>query len=102
VSCELPPGLSQRQVAERMVELGCTGWLQSTVAKTEAASRPLRLNEFVALCRVFDQVPGVLLTIALGPTVQRNVSWPSCGRRVAETERDVERPERPRRERPQP
>lgn len=49
--------LSQRELAARMVGLGHSGWLQSTVAKTEAGERPLRLNEFVGLCRALDLNP---------------------------------------------
>lgn len=41
-------GLTQLEVAERMNEQGFT-WHQTTVAKTERADRPLRLNEVEAL-----------------------------------------------------
>jgi len=46
-----------------MVALGFSGWLQSTVAKTEADEnrRPLRLDEFVGLCDVLGQDPAKTL-----------------------------------------
>ena len=40
-------------------------WLQSTVTKTEAGERPLRLNEFVALCDVLEQAPSEVLATLL-------------------------------------
>ena len=55
----LAAGLSQSAVALRMVDLGFTAWVQSTVSQTEAGGerRPLRLNEFWALCHIFEQRP---------------------------------------------
>jgi transcriptional regulator with XRE-family HTH domain len=44
-------GLSQEAVAEEMRRLGHL-WHQTTVAKTEAAGRPLRVNEVVDLAAV--------------------------------------------------
>ena len=44
-------GLSQEAVAEEMRRLGHS-WHQTTVVKTEAAGRPLRLNELTDLARI--------------------------------------------------
>jgi len=49
----LAHGWSQQRVADEMCKRGFD-WRQSTVAKTEAAQRPLRVNEVYALARVFD------------------------------------------------
>jgi len=46
-------GYSQQVVADSMVKLGFS-WRQTTVAKTEAAERPIRVNELTALARVLD------------------------------------------------
>ncbi len=53
-------GITQRELAQRMTVRGFS-WLQSTVTKTEAGERPLRLDEFVAACEVLDQEPGPVL-----------------------------------------
>lgn len=47
-------GMSQQQVADAMAEHGHRGWRQTTVAKTEAAQRPLRVNELVSLAAILD------------------------------------------------
>jgi transcriptional regulator with XRE-family HTH domain len=47
-------GLSQRQVAERVSDLLPDPWRQTTVAKVEAGSRPLRWAEVWALAWVLD------------------------------------------------
>jgi transcriptional regulator with XRE-family HTH domain len=44
-------GLTQAELAEAMQGLGHS-WIQTTVAKTEAADRPLRVNEVADLARV--------------------------------------------------
>jgi hypothetical protein len=44
-------GMSQEQVSEEMRRLGHP-WHQTTVAKTEVAGRPLRLNELTDLARI--------------------------------------------------
>lgn len=82
-------GVSQREVAERMVELGLTGWLQSTVAKTEAGERPIRLNEFEALCQVLDLEPGMTMTIVRGPRIERNIVLAELRARISSRERDI-------------
>lgn len=43
-------GLSQAAIADLMVHEGHRTWRQSTVAKSEAGERPLRLDEFMTLC----------------------------------------------------
>jgi transcriptional regulator with XRE-family HTH domain len=45
---------SQEEVAKRMSAAGHSNWHQTTVGKTELASRPLRLNEAVALAGLFE------------------------------------------------
>jgi hypothetical protein len=50
-------GLTQQQVADRMAGCGYPDWRQTTIAKTEAAQRPLRLNELVALARILGTNP---------------------------------------------
>jgi transcriptional regulator with XRE-family HTH domain len=55
-------GLTQADVAERMHDLGHS-WLQTTVAKTEAADRPLRLNEVADLAKILGvRVPDLVST----------------------------------------
>lgn len=54
-------GWTQRQLAERMKARGFD-WHQTTAAKTEAADRPLRVNEVYALARAFDESVMSLLT----------------------------------------
>jgi transcriptional regulator with XRE-family HTH domain len=44
-------GLTQVELAEAMQRLGHS-WIQTTVAKTEAADRPLRVNEVADLARI--------------------------------------------------
>lgn len=53
-------GWSQEQVARRMTAYGY-GWHQTIVAKTEAAQRPLRLNEAVDLAALFGAPLAALL-----------------------------------------
>jgi transcriptional regulator with XRE-family HTH domain len=45
---------SQEELARRMSAAGHGNWHQTTVGKTEAAARPLRLNEAVALAGLFE------------------------------------------------
>ena len=54
-------GWPQARLAEEMVRRGYP-WIQTTVAKTEAAQRPIRVNELAALADVFDVGMSVLLT----------------------------------------
>jgi transcriptional regulator with XRE-family HTH domain len=44
-------GLTQAELADAMQGLGHS-WMQTTVAKTEAADRPLRLNEVADLAKI--------------------------------------------------
>jgi len=55
--------MSQQAVADAMVEAGFT-WRQTTVAKTEAAERPVPVAELVALARLFETPIPELLGIA--------------------------------------
>ncbi len=47
-------GWSQQDLAERMAKDFGYGWHQTTVARVEGRSRPLRLNEAIALGMLFD------------------------------------------------
>ena len=60
-------GLSQQQVADAMVGLGFS-WRQTTVAKTEAAERPVPVGEVVALAGLLGVGIHDLLTIKQVPT----------------------------------
>jgi hypothetical protein len=44
-----------------MAAYGYTSWHQTTVGKTEAGKRPLRLNELISLAALFNVSPTVLL-----------------------------------------
>jgi transcriptional regulator with XRE-family HTH domain len=56
----LARGLSQVDLAQRLAERGLS-WHQTTVAKTERADRPLRVNELAALAKVLGVSVGDLL-----------------------------------------
>lgn len=45
-------GWSQQELAMRMADTGFS-WRQTTVAKTEGADRPIRVNELVHLAAIF-------------------------------------------------
>lgn len=51
---------SQERVAELMREAGYS-WQQTTVAKTEAGARPIRVNEAVELARIFKAAVDIFL-----------------------------------------
>lgn len=53
-------GMSQARLTEALTEAGLS-WHQTTVAKTEARTRPLLLDEAIAICRVFGATPDVAL-----------------------------------------
>ncbi|MEU2162409.1 helix-turn-helix transcriptional regulator [Streptomyces sp. NPDC019208] len=57
-------GWSQQELATRMSDQGY-GWRQTTVAKTEAADRPIRVNEIQGLARVFNVQMTDLLTVPI-------------------------------------
>jgi transcriptional regulator with XRE-family HTH domain len=59
-------GWSQREVSERMKPFGYD-WQQTTVARIEAATRPLRLNELLDLAALFSVSLTDLLMPAGGP-----------------------------------
>lgn len=56
-------GWSQERVAQEMIQRGFP-WRQSMAAKTEAAQRPVRVNELVALADIFKVSPMYLLANA--------------------------------------
>lgn len=59
---------SQEEVARRMSAAGHTNWHQTTVGKTELSTRPLRLNEAVALAGLFSvPVTQLIAPITLKP-----------------------------------
>ncbi len=49
---------SQEDVARMMRDRGFDSWRQTTVAKSEAGDRPIRLNEGVALAHLFNGLIG--------------------------------------------
>ena len=51
---------SQRELATRMAAAGFL-WRQTTVAKTEAADRPIRINELGQLAAIFGVNPSDML-----------------------------------------
>lgn len=57
-------GWSQRDLARRMLDRG-NSWRQTTVAKTEAADRPIRVNELQELADVFGVSVVDLMTMPL-------------------------------------
>jgi transcriptional regulator with XRE-family HTH domain len=60
-------GMSQQHVANVISMLYGLRWQQTTVAKTEAAERPIRLNEAAALAELFG-CP--LADLVDGPTTE--------------------------------
>jgi transcriptional regulator with XRE-family HTH domain len=63
-------GWSQDTVAKRMASKGFS-WRQTTVAKTEAADRPVRVNEAVALADLYGVDLDSLVRPDLHPLAQR-------------------------------
>jgi transcriptional regulator with XRE-family HTH domain len=59
-------GLTQAELAEAMQGLGHS-WMQTTVAKTEAADRPVRLNEVADLAKI--------LGVSLPHLVSSETDW---------------------------
>lgn len=85
----LSHGLSQRDLADAMSAIGFS-WQQTTVAKTEAAERPIRVNELVALADIFDVAPGDLADPGGGSGVALREMVRANARRN-EIERDIAR-----------
>ncbi len=63
-----------------MISRGHDSWRQSTVAKTEVGGRPLRLNEFVELCRILEMDSFVTLTMV---TAEDDIEATIAERRLA-------------------
>jgi len=57
-------GWSQEKLADLMSAAGHP-WRQTTTAKTEAADRPVRVREVVALARVFGVPVGALFDVGI-------------------------------------
>jgi transcriptional regulator with XRE-family HTH domain len=57
-------GRSQDDVAKIMYAYGHK-WQQTTMAKTEAGQRPIRVNEMVDLARILNVSPGDLINISV-------------------------------------
>ncbi|MEV6662756.1 helix-turn-helix domain-containing protein [Streptomyces nigra] len=57
-------GWSQQELARRMADKGYS-WRQTTVAKTEAADRPIRVNEVQGLAVVFGVTVNDLLAVPI-------------------------------------
>jgi transcriptional regulator with XRE-family HTH domain len=77
-------GLSQQALADAMRSLGYT-WLQTTVAKTEAAERPIRVNELTDLARVL----GVSVSDLLNPVTQSELEFSGALAQLFNTMRAV-------------
>lgn len=73
-------GMSQQQVADAMVGHGHRGWRQTTVAKTEAAQRPLRVNELVSLAAILD----VRLEKLVAPSWYRDMTVTEARKRLTD------------------
>lgn len=63
-------GWSQRALASQMHSRGFN-WLQSTAAKVEAADRPVRVDEAVALAELLEVDIGHLVLPSQHPSVER-------------------------------
>jgi len=61
---------TQQQVTDAMVERGFS-WSATTATKTEAGSRPIRVDEAVALCELFNATLGDLV----GETEERRARF---------------------------
>ncbi len=84
-------GLSQQELAAAMTSLGLS-WHQTTVAKTEAAERPIRVNELVALARVLDVPASTLVEESRGHAGGRQlVELLRAKNRLSETQKAAER-----------
>ena len=68
----LARGMSQELLAAEMTSRG-HGWHQTMAAKTEAAQRPLRLNELVDLACIFSVSPAEFLP----GQMLLEASWPA-------------------------
>jgi transcriptional regulator with XRE-family HTH domain len=66
--------LSQGALAIEMRQRGYSGWTQSTIAKLEAASRPLRVNELADLAAVLRTTVPVLLGDMSSREAQRSTA----------------------------
>jgi len=56
-------GWSQRELADRMAAYGFTGWSQSMLAKIEAGTRGVGVDELVCLAFAFGVSPVALMTL---------------------------------------
>jgi len=79
---------TQQQVTEAMVERGFS-WSATTATKTEAGSRPIRVDEAVALCELVDATLGDLV----GDTEERRARFAlaRAAARVKVARREVDR-----------
>ena len=64
-------GLSQASLANAMRALGYPNWRQAIVAKTEAAERPLRVNEITDLAHALGVTVGDLLAASPQSELER-------------------------------
>ncbi|MFI5803001.1 helix-turn-helix domain-containing protein [Streptomyces sp. NPDC051561] len=63
-SLRVTRGWSQQELATRMATKGYQ-WRQTTVAKTEAADRPIRVNEVQGLASIFGVTVSDLMTVPI-------------------------------------
>lgn len=75
-------GWSQQELAERMTAGGFAGIIQTTVAKVEAGSRPLRLAEFVGFAHALG-MPWQALLAQQEPLLDEREPLADLERRVA-------------------
>lgn len=77
-------GWSQDELARRMRSAGFS-WLQSTVAKTEAADRPIRVDEAASLATILGVDIADLIRPAVHPSAQR-IQQLTAEKRVLESD----------------
>jgi transcriptional regulator with XRE-family HTH domain len=82
---------SQKEAARRIsVSPGYESWHQTTIARIEAAKRPLRLNEAAALAALYGVSVEQLLAAAAGAGLDAK----QLNRQIAETEAALKEAER--------
>lgn len=100
-SLRIARGWPQQELATRMSDEGFS-WRQTTVAKTEAADRPIRVNEAAALAGIFGITLNDLLTIPIDDVHMAQLTvemgelrslYKAASQRVNECERTKERAE---------
>lgn len=81
-------GWSQEDLASRMTAKGLN-WRQTTVAKTESATRPLRVDEFMALSKVFDVGPAWFFSVTMSDSLSAAMERVTSLHQEADQQRSV-------------